>query len=256
MNRVLLKLSNELQVKIASVDGGSLRNAIPRESVATIVVSNENVDQLKKSIARQSEIIRGEYYATDPNLDLTFEKAGNVEKVLEDDFQFKLLRSIYACPNGIYRMSPGIAGLVQSSNNIARVLVQSGNYSIQCLSRSALDSEKSDLVQSITSAFELSGATVELGSSYPGWEPRPDAPIVELMAGLYKELFNETANVDAIHAGLECGILGTNYPGMQMISFGPNITGAHSPDEKVQVSSVQKFWYFLIETLKRIPSKN
>lgn len=256
MNRILLKLSNELQVKIASIDGGSLRNAIPREAVATIVVSDDNVNELKKAIALQSEIFRAEYHVTDPNLNVSVEITGKVDTVLEDEFQYKLLRSIYACPNGIYRMSPGIDGLVQSSNNIARVLVQSGNYSIQCLSRSAVDSEKSDLVQSITSAFELTGATVQPGSAYPGWEPRPDAPIVQLMSNLYKELFKEPANVDAIHAGLECGILGTNYPNMQMISFGPNITGAHSPDEKVQVSSVQKFWHFLLETLKRIPSKN
>jgi dipeptidase D len=153
-------------------------------------------------------------------------------------------------------MSPGIEGLVQSSNNIARVLVKDGTYSIQCLTRSAVDSEKSDLAQAIASAFELTGATMNFASGYPGWEPRPDAPIVQLMSGLYTEMFKEPAHVDAVHAGLECGILGSNYPGMQMISFGPNIQGAHSPDEKVQVSSVQKFWKFLLETLNRIPSKN
>jgi len=145
--------------------------------------------------------------------------------------------------------------LVQSSNNVARVLVKEGNYTIQCLTRSSVDSEKTDLAQAITSAFELAGGKVSLSGAYPGWEPKPDAPIVKLMSDLYLEKYKAPANVDAIHAGLECGILGANYPGMQMISFGPNIYGAHSPDERVQISSVQKFWDYLLEVLKRIPEK-
>lgn len=256
MNRILLTLSNQMQVNIASVDGGSLRNAIPRESVAVITIADENVAALKKMIAAQDSVFKSEYHYTDPNLAITIETVDQSAAVLPAEFQYKLLRCIYTCPNGIYRMSPGIEGLVQSSNNIARVLIKDGNYSIQCLTRSAVDSEKSDLAQAIASAFELGGATMSYASGYPGWEPKPDAPIVQLMSGLYKEMYKEPAHVDAVHAGLECGILGTNYPGMQMISFGPNITGAHSPDEKVQISSVQKFWNFLLETLKRIPSKN
>ena len=163
---------------------------------------------------------------------------------------------MYSCTNGIYRMSPDIAGLVQSSNNIARVLVKDGSYTIQCLTRSSVDTEKADLARSIACTFELAGATLAYSGAYPGWEPRPELPIVKLMSGLYQELYHSPAHVDAIHAGLECGILGSNYPGMQMISFGPNIYGAHSPDEKVQVSSVQKFWAFLLETLKRVPLKS
>ena len=256
MNRILLMLSNEMPVNIASIDGGSLRNAIPRESVALIVVADGNINRLKEFIANYNAILKAENHFTDPNLVVSIEHAEKVSTVLNNEFQYKLLRCMYACPNGIYRMSPGIEGLVQSSNNIARVLVKDGNYTIQCLTRSAVDSEKSDLAQAIASAFELTGATMTNTSGYPGWEPRPDSPIVQLMSGLYSEMFKEPAHVDAVHAGLECGILGTNYPGMQMISFGPNIQGAHSPDEKVQVSSVQKFWLFLLETLKRIPSRN
>src|SRR5690606_4708483 len=142
-----------------------------------------------------------------------------------------LLRAIYACPNGIYRMSPEIEGLVQTSNNLARVLVKDGVFTIQCLTRSAVDSEKLDEAEAIRGLFQLIGATVEFSGSYPGWTPRPDAQVVKLMSELYREKFKSEPHVMACHAGLECGILGTNYPHMEMISFGPNIRGAHSPDE-------------------------
>jgi dipeptidase D len=167
-----------------------------------------------------------------------------------------ILRTIYTIPNGIYRMSPEINGLVQTSNNLSRVLIGDGVYSIQNLTRSSVDTEKTDLKRAITCSLEMLGATVTYGGSYPGWAPKPDAAIVKIMSGLYQEMFNEPALVNACHAGLECGILGTNYPEMQMISFGPTIHGAHSPDEKVSIPSVQKYWKYLQETLKRIPSKN
>lgn len=256
MNRILLELSGQFNIQIASVDGGSLRNAIPRESQSVFVLANEYAEAVKKSIQNFNSIVKNEYHFTDPSLEVSLETTAIPEKVAAAEFQYKFLRSIYACPNGIYRMSPDIAGLVQSSNNIARILLLNGSFTIQCLTRSSVDSEKTDLAQAITAAMELMGATVAYSGAYPGWEPRPDAPIVKLMSNLYQELYNEPAKVDAIHAGLECGILGSNYPGMQMISFGPNIYGAHSPDEKVQISSVQKFWAFLLETLKRIPVKN
>jgi dipeptidase D len=184
---------------------------------------------------------------------VVFEKTISPEKVLSPDFQQKLLRSIYACPNGIYRLSPDIADLVQTSNNLSKVLVENGQYSIQCLTRSSVNSEKMDLAAAITSSFELMGAGVGYSSEYPGWVPRPTSGIVQLMSQLHQELYGSAPHVNACHAGLECGIIGTHYPNMEMISFGPNIRGAHSPDEKVQISSVQKFWGFLLETLHRIP---
>lgn len=253
MNRVLLSLDNKYGIGIADINGGSLRNAIPRESVA--VIATGNAAGVQEAVAALAAIIKEEYKVTDPNIAVTIEATDMPAQVMEAGFQHKLLRSIYTCPNGIYRMSPEIKGLVQSSNNVARVLVKDGAYSIQCLTRSSVDTEKKDLADAITSAFELMGATLSYGGSYPGWQPRPDAPIIKLMSDLYAELFNAPAHVNAVHAGLECGILGTNYPDVQMISFGPNIYGAHSPDERVQVSSVQKFWSYLLETLKRIPKK-
>jgi dipeptidase D len=253
MNRLLLNLTRDLTIEIASVDGGSLRNAIPRESVSVITVGDAN--NLKKSIQEFESIIQAEYKTTDPNVVITIEETEVPTQVVPADFQYKLLRSIYACPFGIYRMSSDIAGLVQTSNNVARVIVKDGAYQIQCLTRSSVDSEKLDLQHAITSAFELMGSNIVAAGSYPGWTPKPSAPIVKLMSDLYKERYHSEAKVSACHAGLECGILGTHYPDMQMISFGPNIKGAHSPDERAQISSVQKYWGFLLETLVRIPKK-
>jgi dipeptidase D len=254
MNRLLVKLNKEFSVEISSIDGGSLRNAIPRESVTEFTVAADKEAKLKEAIKAYEAIIKTEYQSTDPNLVVTVDPTGKPAAVLNNQFQNTLLRSIYACPNGIYRMSPDIPGLVQTSNNIARVLVKEGTYQVQCLTRSSVDSEKTDLQDAIIATFELTGANVATAGSYPGWTPNPSSPIVKLMSDLYLERYKEQANVNACHAGLECGILGTNYPDMQMISFGPNITGAHSPDEKVQISSVQKYWGFLLETLKRIPA--
>lgn len=253
MNRLLLNLTRDLTIEIASIDGGSLRNAIPRESVSVITVGDAN--NLKKNIQEFESIIQAEYKTTDPHVIITIDETEVPTQVVSADFQYKLLRSIYACPFGIYRMSSDIAGLVQTSNNVARVIVKDGAYQIQCLTRSSVDSEKLDLQHAITSAFELMGANIVVAGSYPGWTPKPSAPIVKLMSDLYKERYHSEAKVSACHAGLECGILGTNYPDMQMISFGPNIKGAHSPDERAQISSVQKYWGFLLETLVRIPKK-
>lgn len=253
MNRILLTLTKDHSINIASINGGSLRNAIPRESVAVIVAGEANAAKVQEAVALLGGILQEEYRVTDPKLIVTIEKMEMPAQVMDGAFQQKLLRSLYACPNGIYRMSPEIAGLVQSSNNLARVLVTDGSYSLQCLTRSSVDTEKYDLTAAIGSAFELMDANLAYSGIYPGWAPKPDSPIVKLMSNLYKEMFGEEAHVNAVHAGLECGILGTNYPAMEMISFGPNITGAHSPDESAQISSVQKYWSYLLETLKRIP---
>ena len=255
MNRVLLHAAEKFDVRINTIDGGGLRNAIPRESFAEVTIPDENTDAFNALIKAEELVLQNEYQSTDPNLNLSIEKIDTPETVLAATFQYKLLRTVAACPNGIYRMSPAISGLVQTSNNLARVLVKDGSLSILCLTRSSVNSEKMDLAKTICYNFVLAGATPSFGGSYPGWAPKPEAPIVKQMSDLYKEMFKADAHVNAVHAGLECGILGTNYPNMQMISFGPNIRGAHSPDEKVQISSVQKYWPYLLETLKRIPEK-
>ena len=256
MNRLLTEIDKSLDIRIHWIDGGGLRNAIPRESVAAVSITSNDIPRLEEIISTIGSHLVDEYTTTDENLEVVLEPVDPINNVLDSKFQKQILRSIYACPSGIYRMSPDVDDLVQTSNNLARVLVKDGQYEVLCLTRSSVDTEKMDLAQSISSAFELIGASVSYSGDYPGWTPKPNAGIVHLMKGLYSEMFNEEAHVYACHAGLECGILGTNYPEMEMISFGPNIRGAHSPDERVQISSVQKYWSFLLETLKRIPSRN
>ena len=255
INRVLLNAKENFDLRISLIDGGGLRNAIPRESFADVIIPAGETDAIKTFVKEEEQVLKNEYHSTDPNLNISLEKIATPDMVMDAAYQYALLRTIAACPNGIYRMSPEINGLVQTSNNLAKVLVNDGEFSILCLTRSSVDSEKMDLAKTICFNFEMAGAKPSYGGSYPGWAPKPDAPIVKLMSDLYKEMFKAEAHVNAVHAGLECGILGTNYPDMQMISFGPNIRGAHSPDEKVQISSVQKYWPFLLETLKRIPNK-
>ncbi|WP_456460822.1 aminoacyl-histidine dipeptidase [Reichenbachiella sp.] len=255
MNRLLYALDSEFDMSIASIDGGGLRNAIPRESVTIISVLKAEKEELENEIIGLAEMMIEEHDTTDPEMEVDISEVVTPAKVMAKDFQQRLLRAVYALPNGIYRMSPDMEGLVQTSNNVARVAVGDGKYSIQCLTRSSVDTEKVDLALNIQAIFELLGAETTMDGDYPGWTPKPEADIVKLMDDLYQKTFGHKADVSACHAGLECGILGTNYPDMEMISFGPNIRGAHSPDERVQISSVQKYWPFLLETLKNIPSK-
>lgn len=254
MNRVLWHAARNFDARVAEIDGGGLRNAIPRESFATLVVPQANADGLEKWLGEVSGDILAEYKTTDPDAEVGCEKVEPPGTVIPADLQKALLGILYALPNGIHRMSPDIADLVQTSNNLARVLVKDGELKLGCLTRSSVNSERDDLANAIAAGFELLDAEIEFGGKYPGWQPVPDSTIVKLMSSLYEEMFGASAHVAACHAGLECGIIGTNYPEMQMISFGPNIRGAHSPDEKVQISSVQKYWKFLLETLKRIPA--
>lgn len=253
INRLLMGATQAVGLRLIAIDGGGLRNAIPRESSAQIAIPASQASTFEAWIHTYSETLASEYGSTDPDLEIVATQQQAAESAMDESSQLALLRAIYACPNGIYRMSPDIEGLVQTSNNLARVEVANGAYQILCLTRSAVDSEKKDLEAAIMATFELAGAEVTADGAYPGWAPRPDATIVQLMSSLYQESFSESAQVGACHAGLECGILGANYPDMEMISFGPNIRGAHSPDEKVQISSVQKFWGFLLDTLTRIP---
>lgn len=253
MNRLLYQAAQQFGLRVASIDGGSLRNAIPRESKAVCAVPESEHAAFKAFIDYEGKVLKAEYATTDPELQISLADADTPQQVAAKNFQDQFLRIVYACPNGIYRMSPDVEDLVQTSNNLSRVLLKDGSYSIQCLTRSAVDSEKMDLARTIQATFELLDARVTFNGAYPGWAPKPDSAIVKLMGGLYHELYNGEPHVYACHAGLECGIVGANYPQMEMISFGPNITGAHSPDEKVQISSVQKFWNYLLETLKRIP---
>ncbi len=174
---------------------------------------------------------------------------------MTNDDQTNFLKVMNAAHNGVYRMSPDIEDLVETSNNIAKVSVDKGNIKIECLTRSSVESSKEVLANALTSVFELAGYEAKLAGDYPGWAPNMDSPILKVLDNLYQKINGEKANVAACHAGLECGILGQNYPGMDMISFGPTIKGAHSPDERASISSSQKYWDFVLEILKNIPKK-
>lgn len=253
LNRLLHKALDPYGVQIASISGGSARNAIPREANAIIALPSKNISDFTAYVKELEATFQQEYATTDPNLHIQIDEVNSPEQVMESEFAHKILRAIYACDNGIYRMSPDVEDLVQTSNNLSIIRAGNGQYAIQCLTRSSVDSERSDQAAAIAATFELIGSSVEFGGAYPGWAPKPSAPINALMVEVYEELFGSKPHVAACHAGLECGIIGGKYPGMDMISFGPNIRGAHSPDERVQISSVQKVWKYLVEVLGRIP---
>ncbi|MBL4706815.1 MAG: aminoacyl-histidine dipeptidase [Flavobacteriales bacterium] len=253
MNRFMNELMNCVNFCIIEIEGGGLRNAIPRESNAIIGIAKKDMIVFDEVKAKFIEEVSSEHKVTDPNLSFTTKEIDHRWKGASIESSKKLIKAIYAVPNGIYRMSPSIGGLVQTSNNLSQISMKAGEANIFCLCRSSVDSEKYDEVETISAALSIINAEVSLGANYPGWTPEPSSAIVSLMSDLYVEMFKEKAHVMACHAGLECGLIGTNYPDLDMVSFGPNIRGAHSPDEKVQISSVQKFWDFFLETLKRIP---
>jgi dipeptidase D len=253
MNRLLYSVINI--IKISDIDGGSLRNAIPRESVATIVFDSSKKEAFIANISAEIGHIKKEFKTTEPKLDIKFETSKVPDNMLGKELSMNLIKCIYAAHNGVYRMSADIPDLVETSNNVARVLVKDGHIKIGCLTRSSVESSKMDLANKLRSTFELIDCHVEFSGSYPGWTPNMESSILKVMRNLYTKLNNEEPHVAACHAGLECGILGTNYPEMEMISFGPNIKGAHSPDERAQISSVQKYWKFVLEILKEIPKR-
>jgi len=253
MNRILYVLAAELDCKVASINGGSLRNAIPRESVAQIAIPKANEATFTKRIAVLGNEIKTEYKSMEPGLSISLASSSLPGKVIESESQQKMLNAIYTAHNGVYRMSADIPDLVETSNNVARVLIENGEVMIACLTRSSVESSKIDLANALRACFELANCEVSNSGNYPGWTPNVHSPILNVMENLYEKIFSEKPKVVACHAGLECGILGANYPGMDMISFGPTILGAHSPDERVSISSVQKYWKFVIEILKNIP---
>ncbi|WP_297805058.1 aminoacyl-histidine dipeptidase [uncultured Polaribacter sp.] len=255
MNRLLFDGFTNFGLRISEINGGSLRNAIPRESFAIVTIDTISKEAFLFETSLLINNIKEEFLTLEPKLTVDIQEITAPEKVIELGVQEGLIKSIYAAHNGVYRMSPDIADLVETSNNIARVIVKNGHIKIGCLTRSSSESNKSDLANSLKSAFELSGFHVDLSGEYPGWQPNVNSKILEVVAHLYKELHTEKAHVAACHAGLECGILGQNYPDMDMVSFGPTILGAHSPDERASISSTQKFWNFLLEILENIPKK-
>jgi dipeptidase D len=255
MTRMLYQLFSLYPIQLSSFDGGSLRNAIPREANARISFSKDTKDSVLESIEAFAAILKEELNTIEKALVIEWKEVAVEEYAAETDEALKILNVLYAVPNGVYRMSPDIAGLVEASTSLARVIMKEGKFITQSLQRSSVESSKSDVANAVRSAFESAGCAVVQNGDYPGWKPNPDSGILTLMADLYRSKFKEEPHIKACHAGLECGILGGHFPNMDMISFGPNIRGAHSPDEKVQISSVQKFWSYLLDVLSQIPVK-
>ena len=256
MNRLLFDGFENFGLQIAEISGGSLRNAIPRESIANVIIAEMYDEAFVFDMQEVIGDIKTEFKTTEPNLTIEIMKNDVVPaKVMDLGVQEGLLRAIYAAHNGVYRMSADMEDLVETSNNIARVIVKDGHISIQNLTRSSVETSKMDLANALRSAYELFGCEVEFGGSYPGWTPNVNSEILEVLTSIYERQNGQQPKVVACHAGLECGILGTNYPNMDMISFGPTIHGAHSPDERASITSSQKFWKFVIEILENIPVK-
>ena len=255
ISRLLYDGFDRYGLRISKIDGGSLRNAIPRESRAVVVVDAVHKDAFENDTEHLISAIEKEFDTIEPELKIVLNPTNLPEAVMELGVQQPLLKALRAAHNGVYRMSPDIEDLVETSNNVARVLIENGQIHIGCLTRSSVDSSKMDLAQTLKATFELAGCAVEFSGDYPGWTPNMKASILKVLKDLYVQLNGSEPHVAACHAGLECGILGTHYPNMEMISFGPNIKGAHSPDERAQISSVQKFWVFLKAILAAIPEK-
>ncbi|RTL10150.1 MAG: aminoacyl-histidine dipeptidase [Flavobacteriaceae bacterium] len=256
MNRLLFDGFENFGLQISEISGGSLRNAIPRESVAKVIIAAIYDEAFVFDMQEIINEIKAEFKTMEPNLTIEIVKSDlTPAKVMDLGVQEGLLRAIYAAHNGVYRMSADMADLVETSNNIARVIVKDGEISIQNLTRSSVETSKFDLANALRSAYELFGCEVEFGGSYPGWTPNVNSEILDVLTSIYEKQNGAKPNVVACHAGLECGILGTNYPNMDMISFGPTIHGAHSPDERASISSAQKYWKFVLEILQNIPVK-
>lgn len=255
MNRLLFDGFENFGLQISEINGGSLRNAIPRESFAKVIISDIFDEAFQFDMNELIQEIKAEFKTTEPRLEVVLEKTEAPAKVMDLGVQEGLTRALYSAHNGVYRMSADMEDLVETSNNIARVIVKDGKIHIGCLTRSSVESSKFDLANALRSTFELIGCEVNFSGSYPGWTPNVNSPILEVLKDIYEKQNGEKPNVVACHAGLECGILGTNYPDMDMISFGPTIKGAHSPDERASISSAQKYWKFVLEILKNIPKK-
>lgn len=254
-NRILWKASREFGLRVSKISGGNLRNAIPRESNSLVTIPNDNKDAFLKFINDFTVTIQKELATTDPGLLISAEATSLPDSVMDAGNQQKFLNAVYACPNGVWEMSADMIGLVETSNNVAIVKVENGIAQVETLQRSSVESQKDDIANAIASAFEMAGAEIEQSGSYPGWKPNVKSDILKTMISVFKNLYGTEPKLQAVHAGLECGLLGSVYPNWDMISFGPTIRSPHSPDERVDIKSVENFWNYLVETLKNIPKK-
>ena len=253
LNRMLWHSADEFKLKLSEFDGGNLRNAIAREAYAIVSVPEDFNSDFEKYVNEFEKTVKAEYKVTEPELKVKLEKVKSPAHIIDSNTQFNLLNSVYACPHGVIGMSADIPNFVETSTNLASVKTLDNKIVVTTSQRSSVESKKDDICNMVESVFRLANAKVEQTDGYPGWTPNPNSEIVELTKNSYIKLFNETPKVLAIHAGLECGLIGDVYPGMDMISYGPTIRGAHSPDERLEIKTVEKFWDLTLDVLKNIP---
>jgi dipeptidase D len=256
MFRFLMQAESDFGIRLSEASGGDLRNAIPRESIAVVLVPEIKAKEFEKFVKGYEKMYKAEFSDTEPDLKFSFENGVLPVKVMNPAEQYKIIRAVFVCPNGVIRMSQAIKGLVETSNNLAIVKCKDGKFEANNLCRSSVDSAKEATAWKIAAVFHLINAEVKLEGGYPGWKPNMLSPILKTMSDVYKDMFGNIPEKKAIHAGLECGLIGGVYPNLDMISFGPTIRYPHSPDEKVNIASVTKFWSFLVGTLKHIPVKD
>ena len=253
--RFLMQAESDFGIRLAEVSGGNLRNAIPRESYAVLLLPSAKTASFEKFVKSYEKMYRAEFAETEPDLSFSGKKTEKPLSVMNKDDQFAIIRAVFACPNGVQRMSQAMKGLVETSNNLAIVKCAKGNFEAHNLCRSSVDSSKEATAWRIAGVFQLIDAKVTISGGYPGWKPNMASPILKTATEVYNKMFGKMPEIKAIHAGLECAIIGGVYPSLDMISFGPTIKHPHSPDEKVNIKSVKNFYHFLCQTLKEVPQK-
>lgn len=255
LNRLIWEYSQENKIHLAEINGGNKHNAIPRESFAVVLVPKADEKRLKKFVAKYNETVKAEYAVVEPDLVVSMEKHATPEKVMDEKTQKHLVNALYALPHGVIKMSNDIPGLVETSTNLAVVETKGKNIDIVTSQRSPVASENVDITNMVTSVFKLAGAEISYGDGYPGWAPDIHSDVLKVFKSTFEKMYGKEPEVTAIHAGLECGIIKEKYPDMDMISFGPTMFGVHSPDEKLQISTVPEFYNQLVNVLKNIPVK-
>lgn len=255
MFRFLMQAESDFGIRMSEAAGGNLRNAIPRESFALVLVPDFKTKEFEKFVKHYEKMYRSEFAETEPDLRFRCLKAAMPLKVMNKDDQYRIIRAVFVCPNGVQRMSQAMKGLVETSNNMAIIKCADGKFECHNLCRSSVDTAKEATAWKIAAVFHLLDAKVTLTGGYPGWNPNMNSPILKVLEKIYLKKFGREPEVKAIHAGLECAIIGGVYPHLDMVSFGPTIKFPHSPDEKVNIASVAKFWDFIVESLRNIPVK-
>lgn len=253
LNRFLWNWNQKFAIQLAEFNGGNLRNAIAREAYAILTVPPEKKDEILISFNKIASSLKDEFQFTEPKLAISCDKTELPEFVVDTDTQNKLLNAVYACPHGVLEMSSRMEGMVETSTNLASVkFIDNNKISVTTSQRSEIESRKYYAAETVKSVFNLAGATVKHSDGYPGWTPNPDSKVVKITVDSYKKLFGKEPIVRSIHAGLECGLFLKKYPGLDMVSFGPTIKGAHSPDERLDISTTEKFWIHLVDVLENI----